>query len=57
MVIAADDVADLHQAVIDHDGQVEHGVAVGFDDDKVVEFLVVHAHGALQHVGDFGDAG
>ena len=47
---AADDMADPHQAVVDHDGEVVGGPAVGAADDVVAEPLGVDADVAADQV-------
>ena len=52
VVVAADDVGDLHHGVIDDGREVVRGRAVGAEDDKVVELLGVEGHLAMNGVVD-----
>ena len=47
VVVAADDVGDLHHGVVDDGREVVRGRAVGAEDDKVVELLGVKGHLAM----------
>ena len=52
MVVAADDVGNLHHGVIDDSREVIRGRAVGAEDDEVVELLGVEGHLAVDGVVD-----
>ena len=44
VVVAADDMGDLHHGVVDDGREVIRGRAIGAEDDKVVELLGVEGH-------------
>ena len=52
VVVAADDVGDLHHGVVDDGREVIRGRAIGAEDDKVVELLGVEGHLAVDGVVD-----
>lgn len=52
VVIAADDVGDLHHGVVDDGREVVRGRTVGAEDDKVVELLGIEGHLAMDSVVD-----
>ena len=52
MVVAADDVGDLHHGVVDDGREVIRGRAVGAEDDEVVELLGIEGHLAVDGVVD-----
>ena len=52
VVVAADDVGDLHHGVVDDGREVVRGRAVRAEDDKVVELLGVEGHLAVNGVVD-----
>ena len=52
VVVAADDMGDLHHGVVDDGREVVRGRAVGAEDDKVVELLGVEGHLAVDGVVD-----
>ncbi len=56
VVVAAQDVGDAHVPVVDHDAEVVGGGAVRARDDQIVEFAVVEADRALDHVVPGGGA-
>ena len=52
VVVAADDMGDLHHGVVDDGREVVRGRAIGAEDDKVVELLGVEGHLAVNGVVD-----
>ena len=52
VIVAADDVGDLHHGVVDDGCEVVRGRAVGAEDDKVVELLGIEGHLAVDGVVD-----
>ena len=52
VIVAADDVGDLHHGVVDDGREVVRGRAVGTEDDKVVELLGIEGHLAVDGVVD-----
>ena len=52
VVVAADDMGDLHHGVVDDGREVIRGRAIGAEDDKVVELLGVEGHLAVDGVVD-----
>ena len=52
VVVAADDVGDLHHGVVDDGREVVRGRAVGTEDDKVVELLGIKGHLAVDGIVD-----
>ena len=52
MVVAANDVGDLHHGVVDDGRKVIRRRAIGAEDDKVVELLGVEGHLAVDGVVD-----
>ena len=52
MVVAADDMGDLHHGVVDDGREVIRGRAIGAEDDEVVELLGVEGHLAVDGVVD-----
>ena len=52
VVVAADDMGDLHHGVVDDGREVVRGRAIGAEDDKVVELLGVEGHLAVNSVVD-----
>ena len=50
VVVAADDVRDLHVDVVDDDRQVIGRVAVGAEDDEVLDVLVVEVDRAVHEI-------
>ena len=52
VVVAADDVGDLHHGVVDDGREVVRGRAVGAEDDEVVELLGIEGHLAVNGVVD-----
>ena len=52
MVVATDDVGDLHHGVVDNGRKVVRGRAIGAEDDKVVELLGIEGHLAVDGVVD-----
>ena len=52
MVVAADDVGNLHHGIVDDGREVIGGRAVGAEDDKVVELLGIEGHLAVDGVVD-----
>ena len=53
-LFGADDVGDLHEVVVDYVGEVVGGVAVGFEEDLVVDVVVVEGYCAAEFVGEGG---
>jgi hypothetical protein len=49
-------VADLHEVIVDDDGEVVRRKPVGFEQDLVVDIGVVEAHVAADHVVPYGGA-
>ncbi len=49
-LIAAHDVADLHQVIVDHHAQVVGGKAVALEQHQVVQGRIVDGDRAVQHV-------
>ena len=56
MVVAANDVGDLHVPVVDHNTEVVGGGAVGACYDQIVQFAVVETDRPLDHVVPGRDA-
>ena len=52
VVVAANDMGDLHHGVVDDGSEVVRGRAIGAEDDKVVELLGVEGHLAVDGVVD-----
>ena len=52
MVVAADDMGDLHHGIVDDGREVIRGRAVGAEDDEVVKLLGVEGHLAVNGVVD-----
>ena len=52
VVVAADDMGDLHHGVVDDGREVVRGRAIGAEDDKVVELLGVKGYLAVDGVVD-----
>ena len=52
MIVAADDVGDLHHGVVDDGREVIRGRAIGAEDDEVVELLGIEGHLAVDGVVD-----
>ena len=52
VIVAADDVGDLHHGVVDDGREVVRGRAIGAEDDEVVELLGVEGHLAMDGVVD-----
>ena len=52
VVVAADDMGNLHHGVVDDGREVVRGRAIGAEDDKVVELLGVEGHLAVDGVVD-----
>ena len=50
VLIASDNVGNAHQMVIDDVGKVVGRIAVGFDEDHVVQFLVLHRDVSVEFV-------
>ncbi len=55
-LLGADDVADLHQVVVDDHGEVIGGESVGLEQDLVVDIGVLEAHVTAHRVVPLGDA-
>ncbi len=53
-LVAAHDVADLHQVIVHHVGQVIGGIAVRLEQDNVLQGRIVHRGRAAQHVVEGG---
>ena len=49
-LLGADDVGDLHEVVVDYVGEVVGGVAVGLEEDLVVDVVVVEGDVAAELV-------
>ena len=52
MVVAPNDLGDAHIAIVNHHHEVISGRAVGTEDDKVVEFLILEYHVTAKPVTD-----
>ncbi len=52
VIVAADDMGDAHVHVIDDDGEVVGGRAVGAGDDEIVEFIVGEDDASLDGIVD-----
>ena len=52
VVVAADDMGDLHHGVVDDSREVVRGRAIGAEDDKVVELLGIEGHLAVDGIVD-----
>ena len=52
VVVAADDMGDLHHGVVNDGRKVVRGRAIGAEDDKVVELLGVEGHLAVDGIVD-----
>ena len=48
--LATNDVADFHEVVVDHVGEVVGGKAIGFDQDLVVDLLVCEFDGVPEQI-------
>ena len=57
VIVAADDVGDAHVVVVDDDGEHVGRIAVGAQEDEIVEVLVLPDDAALDLVVDDGLAG
>jgi hypothetical protein len=57
VIVAADDVGDAHVVVVDHDREHVGRIAVGAQQDEIVEGLVLPDHAALDLILDHGLAG
>ena len=61
VILASDHIRHLHQRIVDHDGEVVGGVAIGADDDRIADHICVEPdvapHGVGEHdVAAFGHA-
>jgi len=45
-------VRDFHQRIVDDDGEVVRGGAVGADDDRIADDVVLKAHLAADKIGE-----
>ena len=52
VVVAADDMGDLHHGVVDDGREVVRGRVIGAEDHKVVELLGVEGHLAVDGIVD-----
>src|SRR4030095_7547330 len=56
MVVAANDVSNLHVDIVDDDAKIIRRRAVRASDDEIVQFAIVENAIALDQVADYGRA-